>query len=247
MIARKYIALAMLFMPAVSKAQHKTEHTIILWAGYNNTVHFNKKWSLASDAQLRTKDGAKKWLLYAFRTGLSYNLNDHVAVAGGITLFKSAQYAAIKLFFKNEWRPWQNITYQLKLKKINTIQRLRAEERFLQQVVDDKKTTNYQFIFRLRYRFELQFPLEEKSIYLLAGNEILVNPGYLNNSKFFDQNRTFAGVNLKLNSNTHLQFQYIKIFQWYSNTSVLEDQNAIRLNIYQQFNSRKYHKPNKIV
>lgn len=242
MITEKYIATIFFLIPFASKAQHTTEHTNMLWTGYYNSVRFNKKWCLQSDAQIRTKDWTRQWSQLLGRSGVSYTFNDHVTVTGGFAFFKIAQYADKQLFLKNEWRPWQEISYQLKLKKINFIQRLRTEQRFLQQVINNKKSKTYKYIFRLRYRFEWQIPLKENKIDFLAGNEVLVNPGYVKNTLFFDQNRSFAGLNFKLNTNTTLQCQYLKIFQWHSNTSVLEDQNVFRVNIIQRFNY-KTNKP----
>lgn len=241
MITRQHIVFVILFVPVASKAQHKTEYTNMLWAGYYNTLQFNKNWSLVSDAQLRKRDWTEKWSQLLVRSGLSYTFNDHVAVTGGFAFFKNAQYVEKQLFLKNEWRPWQEFSYQAKINKINFIQRLRTEQRFLQQVVNNKKSKNYEYIFRLRYRFDWQFPLKENNLKLLIGNEVLVNPFFINSSRFFDQNRTFAGLQFKLLSNTSLQCQYLKIFQWRSNTSVLEDQNVFRINIYQQFNFEKNH------
>lgn len=241
----KYIAVAFLFTPAVVKAQHTTQHINILWAAYNNTLHFSKKWSLVSDAQVRTTDWANKWLLYGVRSGVSYSLNDRFAVTVGFLLFRSAQYVGKDFFFKNEWRPWEELSYNLKLNKITFFQRLRTEQRFLQKTANNTKTSNYQYIDRVRYRFEWQIPINENKIKLLLGNEVLVNPGYVNNTLFFDQNRTFAGLNFKLNANSVLQSQYIKIFQWRSTTSVLEDQNVIRINFVQQFNLKKQTNQNK--
>ncbi|MEJ7671666.1 MAG: DUF2490 domain-containing protein [Chitinophagaceae bacterium] len=211
----------------------------MLWAGYYNTVRFNKNWSLVSDAQLRTRDWSEKWSQLLVRSGVSYTFNEHIAVTGGLAFFKNAQYAEKLLFLKNEWRPWQEFSYQVKLNKINFIQRVRTEQRFLQQVVNNKKSEHYEFTFRLRYRFDWQFPLKENNLKLLIGNEVLINPGFINTTHFFDQNRTFAGLQFKLFSNTSLQSQYLKIFQWRSNASVLEDQNVFRVNIYQQFNFRE--------
>ncbi|MEP6617499.1 MAG: DUF2490 domain-containing protein [Ginsengibacter sp.] len=241
MFARKYIAFFILLVPFGLKAQHRTEHTNMLWVGYYNTIHFNKKWSLESDAHLRTRDWNDKWSQLLVRSGLSYKLNDHAAVTGGFAFFKNAQYVGKQLLLKNEWRPWQEFSYQVKLKNINFIQRLRTEQRFLQQVINKKKSNEYLYIFRLRYRFEWQLALKENNLKLLLGNEVLVNPHYLNYNLFFDQNRTFAGLQFKLLSRTSLQCQYLKIFQWHSNTSVLEDQNVFRINIYQQFNFTKNH------
>ncbi len=227
-----------MIIPAVSHAQQRTVHTNMLWAGYYNTVRFNKNWSLVSDVQLRTRDWTEKWSQFFVRSGLSYTFNDHAAVTGGLAFIKNAQYLDKLLFFKNEWRSWQEFSYQVKLKKINFTQRLRTEQRFLQQIVNNNKTKNYDYIFRLRYRFDWQFPLKE-NLKLLIGNEVMVNPAYINTIRFFDQNRTFAALQFKLLSNTSLQCQYLKIFQWRSNTSVLEDQNVFRINIHQQFTFKK--------
>ncbi len=239
MITRKNIAFVILLMPAASKAQHTTQHINILWAGYNNTLRFNKKWSLVTDAQVRTTDWANKWLLYGARSGVNYSFNDRFALESGFLLFRTAQYVGKDFFFKNEWRPWEGVTYNIKLNKSNFFQRLRTEQRFLQKTVNNKKVNSYQYIFRVRYRFEYQFPLDGDVIKLSLGNEVFVNPAYLHNTLFFDQNRTFAGLNFKLNSNSILQSQYIKIYQWRSTTSVLEDQNVIRVNFVQQFNLKK--------
>lgn len=235
MLTRQYIVFLILFMPA-AKAQHKTEHTNMIWAGYYNTIHFNKNWSIISDAQIRTRDWSQKWSQLLVRSGLSYSFDDRVAVTSGLAFFKNAQYVQKRLLFKNEWRPYQEISYQLKLLKTNIVQRLRTEQRFLQLVNNNLKTEQYEFIFRVRYRFDSQFPLQKNNLKLLLGNEILVNPGHVNNSRFFDQNRTYAGINYKILSNTSLQFQYLKIFQYRSSAAVLEDQNVVRLNIVQQFN-----------
>lgn len=236
MLTRRYIIFFIAFMPAALMAQHKTEHTNMLWVGYYNTIHFNKNWSIVSDAQGRTRDWSRKWSQLLVRSGVTYKFNDRVAVTAGLAFFKNAQYVEKRLLFKNEWRPHQEISYQLKLHKTNIVQRLRTEQRFLQLVKNNSKTEQYEFIFRVRYRFDWQLPLQKNNLKLLLGNEIHVNPGHVNNSRFFDQNRTYAGINYKILSNTSLQFQYLKIFQYRSSAAVLEDQNVVRLNIVQQFN-----------
>ena len=243
MITKQHIVFVILLMHLSSKAQHKTEHTNMLWAGYYNIVHFNKNWSLVSDAQLRTKDWTEKWSQLLVRSGLSYTFNDHIAVTGGLAFLKNAQYVEKQLFLKNEWRPWQEISYQVKLNKINLTQRIRTEQRFLQQLVNNNLTKTYEYIFRFRYRFDLQIPLQQDNLKLLIGNEVLVNPRYINTTRFFDQDRIFAALHYKVTDHTSLQLQYFKIFQWHSNTSVPDDANVFRVNIYQQFNFNKDQHP----
>ena len=168
----------------------------------------------------------------------------HTTVHISLTLFESAQYFGDTNFFKNEWRPSEELSYKVKINKTSLLQRLRPEQRFPQQIANNIKSKNYQYIFLLRYRFEWQFPLKENNTRLLAGNEVFANPGYLNNTLFFDQNTAFTGLSFKLCTSTAL-CQYMKIFQWYSGISVLENQTAFRLNIDQQFNSRKLNRSHK--
>ncbi len=75
---------------------------------------------------------------------------------------------------------------------------MRTEQRFLQQVVNNKKSKSYEYIFRLRYRLDWEFPIKENNLKLLIGNEVLVNPGFVKSTRFFEQNRTFAGLHFKL-------------------------------------------------
>lgn len=240
MSLKPFIFSAIIFLPLALKAQHTIYHTNMIWTGYYNTLSFNKKWSLVSDAQVRTKDWVNNLSQVLIRSGLSYKINEHVSVTGGFAFFKNTQYAGKELLFKNEWRPWQEISYQTNIKKINFIQRMRTEQRFLQQVVNNKLSDQYQYIFRLRYRFDFLIPFKNNKLKILLGNEILVNPGYLNKKQFFDQNRTYGGISTKLCANTSLQLQYLKIFQWHSNTSVLDDANVFRFNIYQQLNLKRH-------
>ena len=233
------IFYAAIFLPLALKSQHTVNHTNMIWTGYYNTISLNKKWSLISDAQIRTNEWTSKLSQVLVRSGLSYKINNHVAVTGGFAFLKNAQYIEKELLLKNEWRPWQEFSYQTNFKKIKFIQRLRTEQRFLQQIANNKLSDQYTYIFRLRYRSDFQFPLKNNNIKILAGNEVLVNPGYLNNNRFFDQNRTYAAININTGTNTILQLQYLKIFQWHSNTSVRDDANVFRLNIYQQFNFKK--------
>ena len=61
--------LVSLFYNTVN-AQHTATHANMLWFNYNNTVFINDKWSIASDAQLRTRDWAGRWSQFAVRTVL---------------------------------------------------------------------------------------------------------------------------------------------------------------------------------
>lgn len=225
----KQIALIFFVIPIISKGQHRTTHTNMLWLGYYQTIQFNKNWSLLSDAQLRIREWTDEWSQILVRSGLNYSFNDKSAVTGGFSFFKNAHYEKTSLL-KNEWRPWQEFSCQLKSGKINLTQRLRTEERFLQQVVDKNLSDQYEYVFRLRYRVDGHVSLN-KDFKLGIGNEVLVNPGYFQNTRFFDQDRLFVGIYYSIRLSTIIQLQYLKIFQWRSNLNEIEDQNNIRINV----------------
>ena len=88
-------------LPLGTKSQHKTVHTNMLWEGYYNTFFISKKFSLLSDAQIRTREWAQHWSQMLVRSGLSYKVNEHVSITGGFAFFKNAQYANKELFLKN--------------------------------------------------------------------------------------------------------------------------------------------------
>lgn len=208
----------------------------MLWAGYYNTIRLNNKYSISTDIQFRTRNWAGKWAQQLIRSGINYKLNANTTATTGFAWFRHAQYSGEDIIFKNEWRPWQELSHGIKWNSVASTHRLRLEQRFIQQVVDGKKTNSYDYTTRLRYRFELQFPIKGRVVPALV-NEFMVNPGHMGSEQFLDQNRTFVGVNTKLSGATTLQLQYMKIFLWRVN-NILEDQNVLRLNIVQQFNLR---------
>jgi hypothetical protein len=236
---RYFISIAAIVLSAKLFAQHKTVHVNMLWFNYNNTVELNSKWSVVNDVQLRTRDWAKQWSVGAVRSGVSYRINNKFAVAAGFTWFGNMRYISDTAVLANEWRPWQEASLQLHTGKGLLVQRIRTEERFLQKLSGTAKTNNFEKRFRVRYRIEYTLPPINKKIELHAGNEVMVNMNYINDNRFFDQNRLFALINYKTSPSTFVQFQFIKLFQWQAAANTMEDQNVFRFSVHQFFSYKK--------
>lgn len=217
-------------------AQHTTVHKTMLWFNYNNYIILNDKYTLVNDVQVRTSNWADNWSQFAVRSGVHYKLNKHFLLGGGFAWFGTMRSSAGQLVLANEWRPWQEIAHQQKWKATSFMQRLRTEQRFLQQVADGKRTGVYNHIHRLRYRFEFGWPFAKNKFDFHTGNEVMVNPQYIGSNMFFDQNRSFAFINYNLSKKIFLQWQYIKIFQWRAATKVLENQDVFRFSIHHRIN-----------
>ena len=236
------IAFFLIFISLTLNAQKKITHTNLLWFNYNNTIFINKKWSIVNDAQLRTRDWASRWSQFAVRSGAVYKLNEKSALTAGFTWFGNVRYFNDAPVVANEWRPWQEASFQIPVRKVSFIQRMRLEQRFLQMVVNGKKLSEYEFRLRLRYRFEFGYPFHKGKFNIHAGNEVMVNINYLSDNRCFDQDRIFLLLNTKISPSTIFQFQYIKIFQWQAANNILDDQNVFRFSIHQQFHLKQPHK-----
>lgn len=230
----KRLAIAFLFISPALKAQYSTMHTQMLWFNYNNTVNINTKWSIVNDVQLRTREWVSHWSQFAIRSGVSYKFNNRFAATAGFTWFGNVRYFDEEPVVANEWRPWEEISYQVMGRKSIFIQRLRLEQRFLQQVVNGKKTKDYEKRQRLRYRFEFGIPLRNKKFEIHFGDEVMGSLNYISDNRFFDQNRIFAFVNFKLSDHTFFQYQFIKIHQWQPSRNTMESQDVFRFSIHQQ-------------
>lgn len=237
-VARKYVLLAVLLSPVLSKAQRQRVYVNMLWLGHYSTVQLSNRFSLNSDVQVRAKDWAQKWSQQLVRSGISYKVSPKLSVTAGGAWFRHAQYIGESLVYRNEYRPWQEASFGTQWGKLGVMQRMRLEERVMQKMVSGRKTNSYDYITRLRYRLELQLPLKGPKLTTSLINEFMVNPGHWGREKFLDQNRTFVGFNLKVSGSTMLQAQYMKLFQWRT-SNLLEKQNVIRFNIHQQFNRKK--------
>jgi len=230
-----------------AKSQNTVIHTNMLWLSYNNTYEINKKFSVVSDALLRTRDYFSKWSQMAVRSGVSYAAGKRFSLAVGFAWFKNVQYVGTDPLFKNEYRPWQDIVYKAKLfnKKAILTERLRNEERFQQAVINNKLSSHYDFVDRLRYRIELMFPLHDTAWAVGGGNEVMINPRYIKGPRFFDQDRIFFSVNRNLSPSVFLQTSLMEVIQQKGKATVFEDQNVLRISLFQRINYRKKTLPAK--
>lgn len=216
----------------------RNQYSNMLWAGYYSAVHFNPKWSIVSDVQIRTNNWQENLAQGLIRSGLSYKLNKRFNVTNGFAYFN---YFINNSIGRNEYRPWQEVGINDKLWKIKIFHRYRLEERINQKVNNDLPINDYVFNFRLRYKLDLRFPLKNETaegtnVYLLAGNELMINCGKEVGFNFFDQNRTSAGIHFELNDKLGIQFQYLRIWQQLANGLSINNSNVLRFNLYHTIN-----------
>ena len=206
----------------------------MLWLGYYNTINIKTKWVVSSDIQLRTKNWYHDWSQALIRSGLGYNINERLTITAGLAHFR---YFITNDLTRGEWRPWQELAAHDRISNLKITHRFRLEERFNQQVKSNEPTNDYVFNYRIRYKLDLRFHLANlnesgKKLIGLIGNELMINTGKNITYNYFDQNRTYFGLNLELNKKLTLQLQYMHIWQQLSSGNTFLSTEVIRFNIY---------------
>jgi hypothetical protein len=237
-----HILIVLLLINSVLFYQEKKiVNADMVWLGYYNSVKINAKFSINSDFQARTRNS--QWNQFLGRTGVVYALSDRVFVLAGFATFLYPQNNDVNLLRK-EWRPWEEIMFTDNIGRLKIIHRFRLEERYNQQVTKNGLSDSYTFNYRFRYKLDLQYPLFRKDktngvFFVNIGNELMINAGKIIKYNYFDQNRTWLGLNFVLNQQFTFQLQYMRIWQQQSNGYTLENDNVLRFNIYHTINAKR--------
>lgn len=243
----KRITIYFYLLLAISiNAQNLTtgKYDEMIWLGYYNTINVNDKWNIVTDAQIRTKDWIKHWSQGLLRTGLSRNLNEKFTLTAGIAHFR---YFINDQTTRGEWRPWEELAIHDNWKKWKITHRIRAEQRFNENVVNDEPNDKYVFNHRFRYRLDFQRSIwqkNQKQLWLSFGNELMVNAGKNIKINYFDQNRSYGGLIYDLTKSFSVQAQFMYIWQQLSN-GIIDKISVIRFNIIHRLNFRNGNKSTK--
>lgn len=206
----------------------------MVWTGLLGEYKFNNSWSAWLDAQFRyeyTDGDIFQWTVRPCATWKSKK---------GLLLSLGASYWKLYpnpngLPARPELRPWQEVGYKIKPSLQHTIYpRVRIEQRFIREYAGIVLADNYTFhSFRLRLRIDYNYEVNKAGLgrwFLFAGNEFFV---YQKTDGFsgFDQNRSWAGVGMRINRTHNIQLSYLYLYLQ-KNSSVSDQIHTARV-IYQ--------------
>lgn len=197
-------------LPFLSKSQNT--HQSIGWLVYSHNQKLSDKWSIGADFQLRTADDYQYIKVLLFKPGINYSLNKKINLSSGFAYLKIYLRPVVANSRLDEKMIWEQISYNSKFNQVSVLNRLRIEQRFIEQLND------HVFSQRLRYALQLQFPLQkltnqkfEKGFYLGLQNEVLFNiqnKEQLTNH-FFDQNRAYLAIGYRFSPSVDLESGYM--------------------------------------
>lgn len=212
--------------------------------GYFNQIRITNRIGTWVDLHHRTTDDfVNRPLQSLARLGLSFYVTEHFRVTAGYCL--AYNYPA-KGFHSNriEHRPWQQLFFKQEYHKVQTIQLLRLEERYIQEILNDVATPNFIYTNRLRYSYMLLIPfskkgIEPKKLFGVVNDEVFVNFGKNIKYNTFDQNRFFLGIGYQIGKNSSMHLGYMNIYQQLASGNNFTESHCVRLFVYHNIDFRK--------
>ncbi|MBK7127932.1 MAG: DUF2490 domain-containing protein [Crocinitomicaceae bacterium] len=190
-------------------------HSNQQWVQYYAQKKISDKFSLGGDVGFRWRNWMNEPAQYIARVSCWYKLNSGLKLGGGVVHsgFFAQDLANDTYFSSSEFRPYQEIGYDMKKEKFVVNFRYRLEERWFTQfsIFDQKSHT---FLLRNRLAANAQFKLfnisenKETSLWWLIGNELFLNWITPDATGAYDQNRIMTGPVLKFSENLSLQCIY---------------------------------------
>lgn len=221
-----------------------TETQNILWLGYFSRIKVAEKWGINSDVQWRRNYDNGMHVQDVFRTGINYKLHLQAVATVGIAFFRHHSGRIKQKIIQPEWRPWQQLNFVQDVGRFNLSHRFRFEQRVRQRIVNDALTDDFDFNYRIRYRFNVQLPINKKKIenntlFLDLANEVMLNFGKEIETNYFDQNRIQLGLSYKLNENYRFQLSYMQLFATTPDPFEYRENHIVRFNFYHNLNLQK--------
>lgn len=222
------------------------------WFMYVGSHKFTDKWGLHLEAQLRRSDIILEAQQLLLRGGLNYHVNSQITITSGYCFVETYPYGKLPVKSKYpENRIWEQLQFKNQLGSIEWISRYRLEQRFLHlphQTVNGYEandTVTKSNRARIMNRFSIPFKgklIEEKSIYLSAYDEVMINFGKQVGLNLFDQNRLYLAIGYRLSKIGRLEVGYLNQTIVKSDGKTIETNNTLQVGLLANIDIYKKNK-----
>lgn len=186
------------------------------WNIFNLKYTVNEKWSLFSEAQLRSLKFYQNFHYYEYKAAVNYKIQNNLLFTLGAGKYQTYKEGGNFVLPKNndEFRIWPQLTISQSIGKFNIEQRYRTELRYISNG----------FRNRYRYRLGISLPFGEgpklyKRYQIGISNEIF----FTNTEPYFERNRLLLSFNYKPSKSTTIQIGYIHQFDYKINDETGSD------------------------
>ena len=199
----RLIAVALLLFCFSSSAQNISIGGI--FPTIDHSGEFSKRWSynsylFAAIKPYQSNEGDARTLYFYGEFGLSYMLVNNLWLTASYVYERQNPFEDIA---RNEHRLFQQLTYLLPLNRFHIKQRLRFDERFIENI----STGKFEFSHRLRYLLGATYDLSDK-YYLMSYTEFFFNT--MSGANFqFNENWSAFQLGYKINQKNAIEIGYL--------------------------------------
>lgn len=218
---------------AQTKTAKEVNHQAQTWVSINTNYKFNDRWGMMNDVHIRRTDFVDKENFYFARTGITYKPFPNAVVAAGYAHLWLAPTKPGWHNFVDENRIYQQFIYTSKIGKVNVLQRVRNEQRWMDKMENDV-AVDTRFTNRVRYLLSFTIPIfNDKSLpSLVVADELLLHFGKEVVYNTLDQNRIFIGIRQNITPKLSYDFGYMNVFQQKFSGYQYDSNHTLRLFFY---------------
>lgn len=214
-----------------SFSQHKYNNGSY-WASYSGDHKINDKIGIHTDGQFRNLGVYNAPATGLIRVGANfYTSKTSRLTAGYAFVYKSPTNEEMGGNTSRENRIWEQFLMRKKTNFLFMEHRYRLEHRFTENLTHASSST----VHRLRYRFQLIFPLYSISprlryFFLAANDEIMVNLTPVT-SEIYDRNRMYFALGIQVSPKLNFQFGYMNQLANQTFIPEVEQSHAFQLRV----------------
>lgn len=182
------------------------------WFLLVNHFELNDNWKIRNEVHYRSVNFLQTKEQFIIRPSIVYSPKPFVSYYLGYSFINTYPFREGEPFIA---RPEHNFFEQVILKHktdhLIFAHRIRLEHRFrgkTSTVEDHYEITDYPFSNRIRYRFIMKYPINDKW-FLRAYDEVMINMNKDFTHPSYDRNWIYAGVGYKFSKGSSLQFAYL--------------------------------------
>lgn len=183
---------------------HRTGTNNNVWITYNGDHKVNDKWGIHFDGHIRRNDFLNKGQQLLLRPGINYHVNNAVSFGAGYAYAYTNKYGVFPspaAFPENRF--WEQLQIKTQLNKLEWVNRLRIEQRFVNTPIKNTRgiyepgDAVYTNRFRIMNRLSIPFKgknINPGSTYFTIMDEFMLNSGKNVALNIFDQNRAYLAI-----------------------------------------------------
>lgn len=231
---RLFRAASILFLlNSTSAASQHVEHQTLYWLRYYSQISISPtlQWNNEIDNRRFFNPDVENQLIINSHLHYSWNKWD---VGGGLTLsWIFAQRPELHYDFANaEVRPFAEISNEQEIGKITIQNRIRFDNRFIQDNPEVSVWEQSFYLLRIRYRAQVNIPLKKNAeqipkLSLRLSDEIMFNT----KENTFDQNRIDVTLDCHLNKHFSIEPGYVYLYQHRLKIEEYFSRNVLRFSV----------------